>query len=113
MEENTSLIEALIEKTVEYGKSSYDLAKLKILDKISELVSTVIQQVVVFIILLSFFLFLSLGIAFWLGQILGEIYFGFFVVAVFYGISAILTYSFLRKWIKRLVGNAFIKQVLK
>jgi uncharacterized membrane protein YccC len=57
-------------------------------------------------------LFLNLGLAFWIGQMLGEIYFGFFVVAGFYAIAAIIVYAFMRKWIKRTVGNAFIKQAL-
>jgi hypothetical protein len=44
---------------------------------------------------------------------LGEAYYGFFAVAGFYGMAAILVYLFMRKWIKRAVGNTFIKQVLK
>ena len=113
MEDHTNIIDELIEKTVEYGKSSLELAKLKALDKISDAVSSVVANAVVLVILLSFMLFLSLGLAFWLGQLLGGIYFGFFVVGGFYGITAILIYSFMRKWIKRRVGDSFIKQVLK
>jgi len=113
MENNTNLIEDLIEKTVEYGKVSLELAKLKALDKTSDIVSSFLAQTVVIVVLFCFLLFLNLGLAIWLGQLLGELYFGFFVVAGFYGMTAIFIYLFLRKWIKKTVANTFIKRVLK
>ncbi len=112
MEGHTNLIETLIEKATDYGQTSYELAKLRALDKTSEVVSSLLSHAIVLIIILLFWFFLSLGLAIWIGQILGEIYFGFLAVAGFYGIAAILVYSFMRKWIKRTVGNSFIKQVL-
>jgi len=113
MEENANLIDELIEKTVDYGKSGLELAKLKALDKISDTISSVFAHSVVVVVLFSFMLFLDLGLAFWIGKILGEIYFGFLAVAGFYCVAAILIYFFMLKWIKKCVGNALIKQVLK
>jgi len=113
MESETNLIEELIEKTVEYGKSSLELAKLKALDKISDVVSSLMAHSVVIAILFSFMLFLNLGLAFWIGKILGEVYYGFFAVAGFYCIAAIFIYVFMLKWIRKCVGNTVIKQVLK
>ncbi|MDD2307026.1 MAG: hypothetical protein PHP53_20145 [Prolixibacteraceae bacterium] len=113
MEDTTSTIETLLEKATEYGKSSYELAKLKTLDKTSDVVSTLLANSVVWVILSSFMLFLNLGLAFWLGEILGKIYFGFFVVAVFYGILGVLIYLFMHDWIRKVVSNNFIKQMLK
>ena len=113
MEDQKNLIETLIEKATEYGKSSYELAKLKTLDKTSDLISSVLSHSVVMVIISSFMLFLNLGLAFWLGEILGKIYFGFFVVAAFYGISGILIHFFMHDWIKKCISNTFIKQMLK
>ncbi|MFA5329780.1 MAG: hypothetical protein WC384_18435 [Prolixibacteraceae bacterium] len=113
MEDKTNIIETLLERATEYGKSSYELAKLKALDKTSDVVSTLLSNSVVLVIISSFMLFLNLGLAFLLGEILGKIYFGFFVVAAFYGISGILIYFFMHDWIKKVVSNNFIKQVLK
>jgi len=113
MERNTNLIEELIEKTVEYGKSNLELAKLKALDKTADVASSFLTQSVVISILFSFLFFLNIGIAFWLGKLLGEIYFGFFIIAVFYSITFILIHFFMRNWIKRYMGDIFIKQVLK
>jgi Fe2+ transport system protein B len=112
MENHSNLIETLIEKATDYGKTSYELAKLRLVDKTSDVISSLLTNAVVLIIILLFVLFLSLGLAFWMGKVLGETYFGFFVLAGFYGIAAILVYAFMRKWIKKTVGNSFIKQVL-
>ena len=113
MEDNSKIIEPLLERVVEYGKTSFELAKLKALEKISDVVSTLLPNAFVFAIIASFMLFLSLGFAFWLSEILGKIYYGFFLVAAFYGILVIVVHFFMRKWLKKIIRNYFIKQVLK
>lgn len=113
MEDNTNLIESLIERATDYGQTSIELAKLKALDQTTQVMSSFLSNAVVLIIISLFVLFLNFGLAIWIGHILGEIYYGFFAVAGFYGMTAILVYFFMRKWIKRTVGNTFIKQVLK
>lgn len=113
MEDTTKLMESLLERAVEYGKTSFELAKLKALDKTTDVISTTIPHTVVLILIASFLLFFNLGLSFWLGEILGNIYFGFFVVAAFYGVSAIVLHFFMHKWLKKHIGNYFIKQVLK
>ena len=77
MESNAKLIEALLEKISDYGVTSFELVKLKALDKTSDAVSSFIPHLFVFIVITVFVLFINLGIAFWLGDILGKIYFGF------------------------------------
>ena len=113
MEDNAKLIESLLEKAAEYGKSSFELAKLKALDKTSDVISSFIPHSVFFVLIASLVFFFSLGLAFWLGEILGETCFGFFVVAAFYGITAIVLYLFMHKWLKKRICNYIIKQVLK
>jgi hypothetical protein len=112
MEDTAKLIESLLERTVEYGKTSFELAKLKALDKTSDVVSTLIPHTIVIVLVASFMLFFNLGLVLWLGEILGKIYFGFFVVAAFYGFSAIVLHFFMHKQLKKYIGNNFIKQVL-
>jgi len=113
MEDTTKLMESILERAVEYGKTSFELVKLKALDKTTDVISTTIPHTVVIILVASFLLFFNLGLSFWLGEILGNIYFGFFVVAAFYGVSAIVLHFFMHKWLKKHIGNYFIKQVLK
>jgi hypothetical protein len=113
MEENTNSIESLIEKATEYGKTSFELAKLNALDKTSEVVSSLLSHSLVLVIVSAFLLFLSLGLALWLGEILEKIYLGFFIVAAFYGITGIFIHFFLHDWLKKCIGNNTIKQILK
>ncbi|MGA2408621.1 MAG: hypothetical protein ABSF81_17995 [Bacteroidales bacterium] len=113
MEDNTKLLESLLERATEYGKTSYELVKLKALDKTTDVVSTLIPHSVVVALIASFMLFLNLGLALWLGEVLGKTFYGFFVVAAFYIITGIIVHFFMHKWLKRLVGNYFIRHVLK
>jgi hypothetical protein len=113
MEDNTKLIESLLERTAEYGKASFELVKLKALDKTSDAVSSLIPLSVVLVLVTVFMLFLNLGLAFWLGEILGKTFYGFFVVAAFYGIAGIVIHFFMHDWLKKTIGNYFIKHVLK
>ena len=113
MEDIFKMIESLLQKTAEYSKVSIELIKLKILDKITEIVSSFIPLAVVIVLAATFLLFLNLGLAFWLGEVMGKIYFGFFTVAVFYIVLATAIHFFLNKRIKRLIGDYFIKHILK
>jgi hypothetical protein len=113
MQENTKLIVSLLERATEYGKTSLELAKLKSLDKISDVVSSFIPHTLVFVIFATFLVFFNLGIAFWLGKILGETYYGFFIVAAFYFLIGIFIHFFLHNKIKKLICNYIIKRVLK
>ncbi len=97
MENNAKMLESLFEKAEDFGKTSIELIKLKILDKASEIVSSLIPFSVVFVLIASFMIFLNLGLAFWLGDILGKTYFGFFAVAAFYVLTGILFYFFFHK----------------
>ena len=113
MEDDARLLETLLEKAAEYGKTSLELVKLKALDRTAELISAFVPLAIVIILIASFLLFLNLGLAFWLGEILGRTYYGFFVVSGFYLIVCLILRLFLFDRIKKLVGNYFIKQLLK
>ncbi len=113
MEDNAKLIESLLEKAADYGKASYELVKLKALDKTSDAVSSFIPHSIVLVIVAVFMLFLNLGLAFWLGEILGKTFYGFLLVAAFYGITGIVLHFFMHKWLKEHVSNFIIKHVLK
>ncbi len=113
MEDKAKLIESLLESAAEYGKASYELVKLKALDKTSDAVSSFIPHSVVFAVIAIFLLFINLGLAFWLGEVLGEIFLGFFVVAAFYGFVGIILHFFMHKWLKKVISNYIIKNVLK
>jgi hypothetical protein len=113
MEDKAMIIEELLEKVTEYGKTEYELIKLKAVDKTSDVVSTAVPYIIVIVLASIFMLFINLGIAFWLGGILSNIYYGFFVVAAFYGMTALVLRLFMHRWLKKHVGNCIVRKVLK
>lgn len=106
-------LESLLESGEEFGKTSFELLKLKALDKSTGLASGIVFNLIVIIILTLFFLMGTLGIALWLGEILGKIWLGYFIVAGFYAVIGLVVYFFMHEWIKKVVSNTIIKHVLK
>lgn len=113
MEDNSKLLETLLERATDYGKSSFELLKLKALDKTTDVISSVIPYSVVLVLIASFMLFLNLGLALWLGDILGKMFYGFFVVAGFYAVTGIIIHFFMHKWFKKLLSDYYIRRLLK
>lgn len=112
MENKIIFIEPLLEKAEAYGKTSYELIKLKAIDKTSEVVSTIVSRGAVVLMLSMFIVIVNIGIALFLGDILGKSYYGFFCVAGFYGIIGGVLYFFLHNRIKAFVTNSIITQML-
>lgn len=111
MNSNINYIAPLLDKAEEYGKTSYDLLKLRTVDKTSELFSSFLSRGVVLIALAVFLLFLSIGGAIWLGAILGELYYGFLGISVFYGVLGAVLFLF-RNSMKRCFGDAIVSKIL-
>ena len=113
MEDIKNSLDSLLDSAQEYGKTSIELLKLKALDKTSDAVSTMISRAVAIFILFMFFLIATIGIAVWLGEIMGKYSYGFFIVAGFYGITGIVLFFFMHKKIKTAINNSIIKQFFK
>jgi hypothetical protein len=113
MEDNKKMIEELLENALDYGKTTVELAKLKALDKSSDIVSSFVPHSVVLILISAFVLFLNFGLAFWFGDLLGKTYYGFFVIAAFYCVVASFIHFFMHKRLKKSFRNFFIKLLLK
>jgi len=113
MEDSKKLLESLVDRVTDYGKTSYELVKLQAVDKSSDVVSSVIPHTVVLILVASFMIFFNLGIAFWLGEIIGKLFYGFFIVAGFYVLVGLVVHLFMHKYLKEIIRNYVIKQLLK
>jgi fatty acid desaturase len=113
MDEKTKLLESLLESAKDYSRTSLELIKLKVIDKVADSLSSAIPLSVVIILSALFLLFLSVGLAFWFGDLTGRIFYGFFIVAGIYILLAVIIHFFLHKKIKRLIGDYFIRNMLK
>ena len=111
MDAKPNLIEPLLERTEQYGKTSFEILKLKALDKTADITSTVISRLLLILVLSLFVITLNIALALWLGELLGKTYYGFLIVAGCHGIAAIIL-LLVHPFIKSRVSNVVINQIL-
>jgi hypothetical protein len=110
--ENAATIETLFEKAGDYGKTTAELLKLNALSKCADVVSSLVTRLATLVVVALFIITINIGIALWLGELLGRSYYGFFVVAGCYCIIAILLNVFRRQWVETPIRNAIVSEVL-
>jgi hypothetical protein len=113
MTDNTTPIATLFERAEDYGKTTLNLLKLNTIDKSADIASSLIARLAVIMIVVFSVLIVSIGLSLWIGKLLGETFYGFFVVGGFYALIAILLQVFRNQWLKYPVSNSIIKQMLK
>lgn len=112
MEQPASIVEELLERVEGYGKTSLELAKLKAVQKLIPAATFATSQLIVISAFSLFALLFSIGIAMWLGDVLGKPWYGFLAVAGFYLLLGILFHFVLAKWLRKPVSRFIIKQTL-
>ncbi|NTW24303.1 MAG: hypothetical protein HGA37_06360 [Lentimicrobium sp.] len=113
METPSSSIESLFEKAEAYGRTTYELSKLKLLETTNIVVTSIIARLSVILMISMFSFVVSIALALWLGDILGKAYYGFFIVAGFYLLAGIILHFSLHKWVKKPISELIIKQALQ
>ena len=113
METPASLLESLFEKVEIYGKTTYELSKLKALATTTTVATALAARLSVILMISMFGLVLNIGIALFLGELLGKSYYGFFIVAAFYFITGMVMHFFLYKWIRKPLTDLIITQALQ
>ncbi len=113
MESPTDRIESLFQRLETFTITTFELSKLKLLHTTTIIVTSLIVRISVIIMISLFALVLNIGIALFLGELLGKDYYGFFIVAAFYLIASLILHFFLHRWIKKPISNLIIKQTLQ
>jgi hypothetical protein len=106
-------IESLFANAGEYIEAKAELWKLKMVDKTSEAVSSIAEKVILFFLGILFFLFFNIALALLIGYWLGHSFWGFFIMAAFYGIAGLIIHSMRDKLIKTPVTHSIIQKFLK
>lgn len=112
MEEQTNSLEALFEKTTDYVETKIELLKLKAVDKAADVTSSVVSRFVIGVFTALIFLFVNIGLAFWVGDLLGKVYYGFFLLSGFYIVVAFILYSGRRAWLKKPLNDRLVRKML-
>ncbi len=112
MAQSEETLEDLLNNAEQYGRSAIEIAKLKALQSTISLASYGIGRMTNLIIFLIAIFILSIGLSFWIGSAMGNVSYGFFIIAGLYALMGIIQYFFLSKWIHRIIGETLIKNVL-
>ena len=110
METTPTLIESLFERLETLTETTIELSKLRAMETTTNVLTSLISRLVVFMVLSMFIVLFSIGFAFMLGDWLHKPHYGFFIVAAFYLILGIILYLYLPKWLKRPLIELIIPQ---
>jgi len=111
MEKRATLIESLFEKAETYAKTNLVLFKLNAVDKSADIFSTIVSKLAVIIVVLLIVLLSSIGLSLWIGELVGKLYYGFFIVAGFYVLVALFLH-YVPGLIKSPVNDSIILKML-
>jgi hypothetical protein len=113
MENTKNDLELLFEKAADYIETKFNLLKLQTVDKAADVISSLICILVIVLIFSVFFFTINIGLALWIGTLLGKAYYGFFIISAFYVVLGSIIYLLKNKLIKTGISNLIIKKLLK
>jgi hypothetical protein len=111
METKDNLFEPLIDRIEQYGKTNLKLLKLKSIEKFADITSAFISRIILIFVLSFFLLSINTALALWIGDLLGESYYGFFIIGFLYGLTGFILYL-IHPSIKARINNSIITKIL-
>lgn len=101
------MIGQMVESAQAYTQTSIELLKLKSVSAISTVLSEVVKRAFVVLAFVLTLLLLTIGVAQWLGELLGRSYYGYFIVAGVYLLVGSGLYLLLGKAVKPELDKLF------
>jgi phosphoglycerol transferase MdoB-like AlkP superfamily enzyme len=108
MTDTATSIETLFEKAQDYSKTSLELLKLNAIAKSSDVTSTLMSRLIIFMVVALSVMIINVGIALWISDLLGKVWYGFFIVGIFYALLSLILFFFRHQLIKNPIQNAII-----
>lgn len=108
-----SSLELLLEKADGYTMSTLELLQLQAIDKVAEILTTLVARLAVITSIILAILIINIGIALWIGKLMGDSFYGFFTVGIFYLGMALLLHIFQNIWIKKPIRDIIITHMVK
>ena len=112
MENKPTSIEELFYKLRDYGDTRIELIKLKSLQKVSGVLSSLILSIILIGTFALILLCITIGLAILLGAWTGKMYYGFFIMAILYIIIGLILYTGRNKFLRKPVSDKVIKELL-
>ena len=112
MESPLYSIENLFDRIEGYGKTTLELSKLKMLEGSIKVTTKIVSKISIVAIISLSIIFFSIGLALYLGDLLGKSYYGFLIIGISYLIGGIVLHFFLNQWLKKPIGNLIVSEIL-
>lgn len=110
MENSITAIENLIEKAGSYYKTTLELYKYEAVYKLVDIFSDLAVKLILTIVVVLFLLFIEIGLALFLGEYFGKVYYGFIVVGIANLCIGLLIFALKDEWIKTPISNVIIRK---
>lgn len=112
METSNTTVEDLFYKVKDYVNTRFDLLKLKAINKVSSTLSKTITFIVILVLSIFVLMLLSIGLALYLGYVLGHNYYGFFIVGGIYIIIGLILIATRKALLKTPFSNWLIRTLM-
>jgi hypothetical protein len=113
MENERMDIDTLLSDAGDFLETRTTLFKLKAIESLVDVSGELVSNLAL-IVLASFVVILfSIAFALLLGNWLGEMYYGFFIIGGVYSIAALIIYAKRNQWLKDPFSNMLIRKILK
>lgn len=106
-------IENLYKKAKQYTETSIELYRLSAIDTSADVISSLASRAILVLIFSTSIVFLNIGIALLIGNVLGDYFKGFLIISLFYLLIGVLAYFFNKKLIKKPITNLMISKLMK
>lgn len=111
MDTEKGSIESMLGKIGELAETKVELLKLKAVKKTADTMASVMVGLIAGIFALAALTMLSIGAAFWIGRLLGNVAAGFFIMGGAYLLIGSIIYFFWKKGISAAVQNGIIRKM--
>ena len=113
MKDKVKLIELLYQKVEQYSKTGFELYRLKVIDKVTDVLASLLTKIILAVFFTLFFLLVTIGLALYLGTLLGEYYLGFFALAGVYLLIAIILAVRSKTLVEVRINDFLVRQFFK
>lgn len=111
-ETETTALEDLFFRSKEYLDTRIELWKLKGINKASSIFSTTVTAISLVLMGFVALIMFSIGLALYLGKVLGAYHYGFFIVGGLYIIIGLILVAFRKQLLKTPFSNWLIKNLI-
>lgn len=105
--------DSIVDQVEHYVKTATELYTLKITEKVSTVIASVFSKLILGSFVFVVIFMLTMGLSFWVGELMGHIYLGFLIVGGVMGFITFILYVRRYAMIKKPIMDSIISQLLK